>query len=99
VERYKKKRSHNSDFMMEGIQVPLPLLVPLAFSKLGGQSSTPILYYGVISSTKIWFGGDSEISFANSIYARHRYEKRTPSFVPNALPLPHPYKRSSNHGF
>ncbi|KAF8808980.1 WD40 repeat-like protein [Phlegmacium glaucopus] len=54
--------------------------------------SDPVLWRDLLKSTKIWFGGDSENSFANSIYARRRHEQRSPSFVPNPLPLPHPYK-------
>ena len=54
--------------------------------------SDPVLWRDLLKSTKIWFGGDSETSFANSIYARHRHEQRASSFVPNPLPLPHPYK-------
>ena len=54
--------------------------------------SDPVLWRDLLKSTKIWFGGDSENSFANSIYARRRHEQRSPTFVPNPLPLPHPYK-------
>ncbi|KAF9557135.1 WD40 repeat-like protein [Agrocybe pediades] len=54
--------------------------------------SDPVLWRDLLKSTKIWFGGDSENAFANSIYARRRHAQRITLSVPNPLPLPHPYK-------
>ncbi|KIM48636.1 hypothetical protein M413DRAFT_6022 [Hebeloma cylindrosporum] len=49
--------------------------------------SDPVLWRDLLKSTKIWFGGESEAAFANSIYARRRHNP-----VPRPLSLPHPYK-------
>ncbi|TFK72761.1 YVTN repeat-like/Quino protein amine dehydrogenase [Pluteus cervinus] len=35
--------------------------------------SDPVLWRDLLKSTRIWFGGDSEISFADAIYARRRH--------------------------
>ncbi|KAF9053124.1 WD40-repeat-containing domain protein [Panaeolus papilionaceus] len=52
--------------------------------------SDAVLWRDLLKNTKIWFGGDSETAFANSIYARRR---RAPRNDPQpTLPLPHPYK-------
>ncbi|EIW84744.1 WD40 repeat-like protein [Coniophora puteana RWD-64-598 SS2] len=51
--------------------------------------SDPVLWRDLLKSTKIWFGGDSERTFARSIYARRA---RDPPPIPSSLPLPHPYK-------
>ena len=52
--------------------------------------SDPVLWRDLLKNTKIWFGGDSEGAFANSIFARRQreYEASTSS----ALPMPHPFK-------
>lgn len=65
--------------------------------------SDPVLWRDLLIGTKIWFGGDSENAFADSIYARRRHaehkrlrliqnESSTSTSIPISLPLPHPYK-------
>lgn len=69
--------------------------------------SDPVLWRDLLKGTKIWFGGDSENAFANSIYARRRHTQPepvthhpsrkqlglgAPYSIPNSLPLPHPFK-------
>ena len=54
--------------------------------------SDPVLWRDLLKSTKIWFGGESEAAFANSIYARRRHTLRDQPSVPRPLSLPHPYK-------
>ncbi|TFK36328.1 WD40-repeat-containing domain protein [Crucibulum laeve] len=54
--------------------------------------SDPVLWRDLLKNTKIWFGGDSENAFANSIFARRRHALRLRPTVPKPLPLPHPYK-------
>jgi len=65
--------------------------------------SDPVLWRDLLKSTKIWFGGESENAFAESIYARRRHADQarlrsirndTPLLVslPVSLPLPHPFK-------
>jgi F-box and WD-40 domain protein CDC4 len=49
--------------------------------------SDPVLWRDLLKNTKIWFGGESEHSFAQSVYARRRREA-----IPSSLPLPHPFK-------
>ncbi|KIM62061.1 hypothetical protein SCLCIDRAFT_120487 [Scleroderma citrinum Foug A] len=51
--------------------------------------SDPVLWRDLMKSTKIWFGAESEQTFARAIYSRRQLEAPT---VPNSLPLPHPYK-------
>ncbi|PFH51719.1 hypothetical protein AMATHDRAFT_2820 [Amanita thiersii Skay4041] len=47
-----------------------------------------VLWRDLLKSTDIWFGGESEQSFSNSIYARRRHmDTRTP-----LLPPSHPFK-------
>ncbi|KAF9479274.1 YVTN repeat-like/Quino protein amine dehydrogenase [Pholiota conissans] len=52
----------------------------------------PVLWRDLLKSTRIWFGGDSEAAFTNSIYARRRHERRNQSTIPSLLDPPHPYK-------
>lgn len=54
--------------------------------------SDPVLWRDLLKNTKIWFGGDSEQAFADSINARRRRAIRSQPSIPNLLPLPHPYK-------
>lgn len=54
--------------------------------------SDPVLWRDLLKSTKIWFGGDSENSFANSIYAQRRHAERRNTTISRPLSLPHPYK-------
>jgi F-box and WD-40 domain protein CDC4 len=51
--------------------------------------SDPVLWRELLKTTKIWFGGDSENAFADSIFARRR-RQQLPAL--GSLPLPHPYK-------
>jgi F-box and WD-40 domain protein CDC4 len=54
--------------------------------------SDAVLWRDLLKGTKIWFGGDSEDAFSNSIYTRRRRELLLNPRPLNALPLPHPYK-------
>ncbi|RDB22311.1 Cell division control protein 4 [Hypsizygus marmoreus] len=65
--------------------------------------SDPVLWRDLLKSTKIWFGGDSENAFADSIYARRRHAEQarlraiandpsSSTSILSSLPLPHPYK-------
>lgn len=45
-----------------------------------------VLWRDLLKNTDIWFGGDSEQAFANSLCARRR------NAIPSSLPLPHPFK-------
>ena len=54
--------------------------------------SDAVLWRDLLKNTKIWFGGESEDAFANSIYARRRRELVLKPRPEKALPLPHPYK-------
>ncbi|KAL4244811.1 putative E3 ubiquitin ligase complex SCF subunit sconB [Abortiporus biennis] len=51
--------------------------------------SDPVLWRDLLKSTKIWFGGESELAFSDAIAARRRH-RGLPR--PGSLPLPHPYK-------
>jgi len=57
-----------------------------------------VLWRDLLKNTKIWFGGNSEIAFANSIIARRKQVQNTATNInthtniPKSLPLPHPYK-------
>jgi len=51
--------------------------------------SDPILWQELLKTTRIWFGGDSERAFAETIMRRRTRQGPLP---PNALPLPHPFK-------
>ncbi|EGN95682.1 hypothetical protein SERLA73DRAFT_113369 [Serpula lacrymans var. lacrymans S7.3] len=56
--------------------------------------SDPVLWRDLLKNTKIWFGGDTERAFAQSIFARRQQETQAQLISPvgNPLPLPHPYK-------
>ncbi|KAG2019937.1 ubiquitin-protein ligase [Coprinopsis cinerea AmutBmut pab1-1] len=54
--------------------------------------SDAVLWRDLLQSTKIWFGGESEQAFANSIFARRRRLQQQQPNLPKSLPLPHPYK-------
>ncbi|TFK30237.1 ubiquitin-protein ligase [Coprinopsis marcescibilis] len=54
--------------------------------------SDAVLWRDLLQSTKIWFGGESEQAFANSIFARRKRTILNKHTIPKSLPLPHPYK-------
>lgn len=49
----------------------------------------PTLWQELLKTNKIWFDGDSELSFAETIIRRRERQGPLP---PNSLPLPHPFK-------
>ncbi|KAF8621503.1 hypothetical protein AX15_007735 [Amanita polypyramis BW_CC] len=51
--------------------------------------SDVVLWRDLLKNTDIWFGGESEQAFANSLYARRRHLNNQ---IPSSLPLPHPFK-------
>lgn len=51
--------------------------------------SDPVLWRELLKSSKIWFGGNSEIAFADAMAVRRR---RAPPPILGSLSLPHPYK-------
>ncbi|OBZ65705.1 Cell division control protein 4 [Grifola frondosa] len=51
--------------------------------------SDPVLWRDLLRGSNNWFGRDSELAFADAIFARRR---RRGLPAPNTLPLPHPYK-------
>ena len=48
-----------------------------------------VLWRDLLKNTDIWFGGDSEQAFANSLCARRRHMSNQ---IPSSLPHPHPFK-------
>ncbi|KAK2466677.1 hypothetical protein APHAL10511_000935 [Amanita phalloides] len=48
-----------------------------------------VLWRDLLKNTDIWFGGDSEQAFANSLHARRRHINNQ---IPSSLPNPHPFK-------
>lgn len=52
----------------------------------------PVLWRDLLKNTKIWFGGESEASFVNSIYSRRKHALRLQPSIARPLSLPHPYK-------
>lgn len=52
--------------------------------------SDPILWQELLKTTKIWFGGDSERTFAEAVTAKREKINKKPDS--KALPLPHPFK-------
>lgn len=78
--------------------LPFPTLARASRVSKSWQSiidSDAVLWRDLLKSTKIWFGGDSESSFANAISARRRHilrQHRQMSALPYSLTLPHPYK-------
>lgn len=51
--------------------------------------SDPILWQELLKTTRIWFGGETERTFAEAVNVR-RLRKGLPA--PGSLPLPHPFK-------